>query len=127
MHLHVTLIYPKKRLQRFHGNKTMLRISFQSGLEPRLKRRSPPHLRYAKRWGISSVLLYNHLIIPYIHISCHYYLILYLYSLSMLCFFCFVLSVFHPYRLKFSVKKRRSKDRRKISLYFLFFRQDMPC
>ncbi|MCR5727165.1 MAG: hypothetical protein K6G24_06835, partial [Lachnospiraceae bacterium] len=31
-----------KRLQRFLGNKTMLRISFQSGLEPRLKRRSPP-------------------------------------------------------------------------------------
>ncbi len=42
MHLHVTLIYPQKRLQRFHGNKTMLRISFQSGLDPRLKRRSPP-------------------------------------------------------------------------------------
>ena len=33
---------PRKRLQRFLGNKTMLRISFQSGLEPRLKRRSPP-------------------------------------------------------------------------------------
>ena len=49
---------PRKRLQRFLGNKTMLRISFQSGLEPRLKRRSPPHLRYAKKWRISSVLLY---------------------------------------------------------------------
>ncbi len=33
---------PRNRLQRFLGNKTMLRISFQSGLEPRLKRRSPP-------------------------------------------------------------------------------------
>ena len=33
---------PRKRLLRFLGNKTMLRILFQPGLAPRLKRRYLP-------------------------------------------------------------------------------------
>ena len=36
----------------------MLRILFQSGLEPPPEMKISSHLRYAERWGISSVLLY---------------------------------------------------------------------
>ena len=50
---------PRKRLRRFLGNKMMLRISFQSGLEPRLNQRfPPPSLRYEV--GEICILLYYH-------------------------------------------------------------------